>query len=123
VAQIRDYDDFWPFYLRAHRRPATRACHYAATTLGLIFLCASVRTARVEWAIAGLALGYGLAWFGHFFIERNKPATFGHPLWSFYSDFRMLALALSGRLSPHLEKALTSRGAAFPRPGTGTFSN
>jgi hypothetical protein len=49
--------------------------------------------------------GYAFAWVGHFFVEHNRPATFKHPLWSFFADFKMLAFALTGRLAAELQRA------------------
>ena len=88
-----DYDAFWLHYLAVHRRPATRLLHYCGSLLGLACL------------VAAPIVGYACAWTAHFVLEGNRPATFGHPVWSFVSDFRMLALALSGRLGRHLGRA------------------
>jgi hypothetical protein len=99
------YETFWPRYLRAHAAPGTRALHYAGTSLGLAMLAAGVL--RKDWrlAIAAPVVGYGLAWTAHAAIEGNRPETFGHPVWSLLSDMRMLGLAVSGQLGPHLERA------------------
>jgi len=98
------YHEFWLVYLRAHARPATRALHYAGTMLALSCLIAGALVS--PWFLpAAPVVGYGFAWAAHFGVEGNRPATFGHPLWSLYSDFRMLALWTSGRLAPHLRRA------------------
>jgi hypothetical protein len=98
------YRDFWPQYLGAHRDPRTRLVHFAGTGLGLVLLLAAAATLNPWLLPAALAVGYAFAWFGHFVFEGNRPATFGHPLWSFASDFRMLGLWLSGRLDDELRR-------------------
>jgi hypothetical protein len=98
------YPEFWHLYLRAHARPATRGLHYIGTLLAVACLVAAV---AVDWRFVVLApiIGYGLAWVAHYRLEHNRPQTFGHPLWSLASDVRMLVLAVSGRLCPHLDRA------------------
>ena len=93
------YAEFWPRYLAAHADPRTRALHYLGTGTGLALLLASLLTRSWWWLVAAPVAGYACAWTGHFVFERNKPETFGHPLWSLYSDFRMLTLFLAGRLA------------------------
>lgn len=76
--RITSYGEFWPYYLREHAKPATRAWHYVGTTLALASLGAFVATGKLWLLAVMLAAGYGLAWIGHFFVEANLPATFRH---------------------------------------------
>lgn len=101
---IRNYEEFWPYYLREHARPLTRGLHYAGTALTFVFVTLALVSDRWWWLGVPLA-GYGFAWFAHFMVERNRPATFRHPLWSLISDYRMFFLWLSGRLASHLARA------------------
>ncbi|WP_141588930.1 DUF962 domain-containing protein [Myxococcus sp. AB056] len=106
--RIETYAEFWPFYLREHALPSTRWLHFTGTSLGLGLGVTAVATGRAALVPAALVAAYGFAWFSHFVIERNKPASFKYPLWSFISDFRMAGLMAIGRLAPHLERARAS---------------
>ena len=98
------YAEFWPRYLAAHADKRTRALHYFGTSAGLLMMLVFAVTRNWWWLIAAPLVGYGCAWTAHLTFERNKPETFGHPFWSLYSDFRMLALFLSGQLRRELRR-------------------
>ena len=105
MARLASFEEFWPFYVSQHSRPSTRALHFAGTTLVLGSLLAGALVA--PWcALLAPVLGYGPAWVGHFFFEKNRPATFTYPLWSLRGDFRMYWLTLRGRMGPEVDRAL-----------------
>lgn len=92
------YAAFWPVYLAAHRKRATRLWHFLGTCAGFALVILAAAFADWRLLVAAPLVGYAPAWLSHFLVEGNRPATFGHPLWSFASDLRMLGLWLAGRL-------------------------
>lgn len=90
---------FYDFYLEEHQNMACRRLHFAGSSFGLLGLAKSVKTRSPKPLLKGIAAGYACAWVGHFFFEKNKPASFKFPLKSFASDFRMYTDVLRGRLS------------------------
>lgn len=95
---------FWPYYLAEHSRPSTRAVHLLATLAWMTLLVAAVLT-RTWWLLALMPVAaYGLAWFSHFVLERNRPATFKHPLYSLAADHKMAFYMVTGRLGCELER-------------------
>lgn len=98
TGDFTSFDDFYPYYLSEHSHVVNRRLHFVGTTLViLIALAAPFVDLRLFWLLP--AAGYGFAWVGHFIVERNRPATFRHPIWSLMGDFRMYADILRGRVS------------------------
>ncbi|HEY6463487.1 MAG TPA: DUF962 domain-containing protein [Polyangiaceae bacterium] len=104
MQDIETFEQFWPHYVHAHRNPVNRALHYAGTTAVLGTVATAAVTLNPLWLLASPVVGYGPAWVGHFVFERNKPATFEHPLWSLRGDFRMYFLALRGKMRAEIER-------------------
>lgn len=98
------FAEFWPEYVRAHSHLSTQIMHCVGTLLGWITLGVVLALHRWWWIPPALAIPYALAWISHFFIEHNKPASFGHPLWSSWADQRMVALMLAGRMGQEVRK-------------------
>lgn len=101
---LTTYEEFWPFYVSQHLDPTNRALHFVGTTLVLVFLVAGLLVSPWWWAAMPVA-GYGFAWAGHFFFERNRPATFTYPLWSLRADFRMYRFTWLGRMEAEVNRA------------------
>lgn len=105
AARYATFAEFWPFYLREHARPRTRALHYLGTSLVVGIAVFAVVTGRWGMLLAMPVAGYFFAWLAHFTVEKNRPSTFTYPLWSLAADFRMWWLWLTGRLGTELRGA------------------
>lgn len=92
------FREFYPFYLGEHTNRTSRRLHVFGTLLALALAAAALGSGRLAlfWAVP--VAGYAFAWAGHYFFERNRPATFTHPLYSLRGDFTMMYEVLSGRL-------------------------
>jgi hypothetical protein len=96
--------EFWPYYLSEHRLKKSRALHYFGTVASNLLLIYFV--VNQNWVSLPLVLvaGYGPAWIGHFFVEKNRPATFTYPWWSLVGDYKMFYLAATGQLRAELSR-------------------
>ncbi len=111
ASRIETYREFWPFYLGEHSKPATRWFHFVGTLLGVACLVAGLMT-PYRYLIWGWPVAsYGFAWFSHFFIEKNRPATFTYPFWSLISDYRMVAYMWVGRIGSEVARSRSSPAA------------
>ena len=96
---IQDYSTFYRFYLTEHRNIMSRRLHVVGSSIGLYFFSKALRQRKAKYLAYGLLSGYACAWIGHFIFEKNKPASFKQPLYSFISDWCMFADVLRGNLS------------------------
>lgn len=96
--RFTSFAEFYPFYLGEHRNPTCRALHFVGSTLVLMLLVWILVTQRWWLSLLIPLVGYGFAWVGHFFFEKNRPATFTYPAWSFRGDWVMYGQLLSGKI-------------------------
>lgn len=88
--RIKSFKEFYPFYLSQHQEKGTKITHVVGTSAFILFAILGLIVFQWQLVLFGVLTAYGFAWVGHFFIEKNKPATFQYPLWSLLSDFKML---------------------------------
>jgi hypothetical protein len=101
--RISSFADFWPFYVRAHSKSGTRLIHFIGSLLALASIALGI-TINPWFFLAAPIVGYAFAWYGHFFVEHNKPATFGHPFYSLAADYVMVWKMITGRMSAEVAK-------------------
>lgn len=103
--KYKDFNSFYPYYLTEHGDAKNRVLHFCGTLIFLVLLAAAFITGHWWLLILMPVVGYGFAWVGHYFIEKNKPATFTNPLYSLASDFVMFWHILTGQINAKLEDA------------------
>jgi hypothetical protein len=95
--RFQSFAAFYPHYIHEHSNRTCRRIHVVGSGLVLAVLAIAIVTLNPWWLLAMPLVGYGFAWAGHFFFEKNRPATFRYPLWSLLGDWRMFWEVVSGR--------------------------
>lgn len=97
-SKFNSFADFYTYYLEEHQNSTCRRLHIIGSLLVLVVLFYAIFSQ--QWKLLWLLpiIGYGFAWVGHFFFEKNKPATFKYPLYSFFGDWVMLWQVLTGKI-------------------------
>ena len=98
IKKFNSFKEFYPFYLSEHRSKVSRGLHYIGSLAVLSLFSYSLLSQQYNLLLWLPLLGYGPAWVGHFFFEKNRPATFQHPFYSFMGDWVMLKDGLFGRI-------------------------
>jgi hypothetical protein len=118
--RYESFEEFWPFYVREHSNKWTRRFHFVGTTAAVTLLGTALIKRKPALIPLALVAGYGPAWVSHFFIEKNRPATFKYPLWSLLADFKMWGKMARGRMDREVARATApARQPAAPSNGVG----
>lgn len=99
MQEFQSFKEFYPYYLSEHQNIISRRLHVIGTTLTIVLLILIIINQSWRLLILLPVCGYGFAWIGHFFFEKNKPATFSYPRWSLYGDFVMWKDVVVGKIS------------------------
>jgi len=97
MSRFASFREFYPFYLAEHSHRTSRRLHFIGSCGVLALLALAIVDRNAWWLLAALFCGYGFAWVGHFFFEKNRPATFKHPFYSFAGDWVMFKDILTGK--------------------------
>jgi hypothetical protein len=98
MSRFATFRQFYPFYLDEHRNAVSRRLHFVGSCGVLLLVAFALVRGQPRWLLAALVCGYGFAWVGHVFFEKNRPATFRHPFYSFAGDWMMFWDILRGRI-------------------------
>lgn len=101
--KLSSFAEFYPFYLSEHQNKICRALHYIGSLLVIATIIFVLITQQYIYLWLLPVIGYGFAWVGHFFVEKNRPATFTYPFYSFIADWVMLKDFLTGQLDKKLQ--------------------
>jgi hypothetical protein len=103
---IEDFEQFWDFYVGEHKKKSTRLFHFVGTTAAIGCVAGGLLTKRRWLLLMAPIAGYGPAWISHFFIEKNKPASFKYPLWSLQADFVMWWKTIKGEMQAEVDRVV-----------------
>jgi hypothetical protein len=97
MERYKSFEDFYPYYISEHDHKYTKLMHFIGTSISIYFLIKFILSFNFLFILYALLSGYGFAWVGHFFIEKNKPATFKYPFYSLKGDYKMYLEILQGK--------------------------
>nr|WP_225248448.1 DUF962 domain-containing protein [Pseudomonas tehranensis] len=97
--RFNTFAEFYPYYLSEHSNSTCRRLHFIGTSLVILIVALALIVGNGWWLIVLPIAGYGFAWVGHFFFEKNRPATFQHPFYSLLGDFVMYRDMLRGKVA------------------------
>ncbi len=110
--RFQTFEEFWPYYVKEHAKKSTRILHFVGTTAAMSCVAGAIVFRKPLLLLAAPILGYGPAWFSHFVIEKNRPATFTYPAWSLRADLVMWRKMVMGEMDAEVARVLAAEEPA-----------
>lgn len=110
--RFQTFEEFWPYYVKEHAKKSTRILHFVGTTAAMGCVAGAIAFRKPLLLLAAPVFGYGPAWFSHFVIEKNRPATFTYPAWSLRADLVMWMKMVRGEMDAEVERILAAEDRA-----------
>ena len=110
--EIETFEQFWDFYVGEHKKKATRVLHFLGTTAAMGCVAGGLLTRKRWLLLVAPFAGYGPAWISHFFVEKNKPASFKYPLWSLQADLVMWWKMVRGEMQAEVDRVIRQQEEA-----------
>ncbi|TPG05498.1 DUF962 domain-containing protein [Rhodanobacter glycinis] len=98
MSRFHSFAEFYPFYLGEHSNRTCRRLHFIGSTLVIVVVVLAALSGQLRWLWLAPLAGYGFAWVGHYGFEKNRPATFKHPLYSLLGDWVMYGQIWRGKI-------------------------
>jgi hypothetical protein len=98
MSSFTSFAEFYPFYLGEHSHPTCRRLHFIGSSLVIVVVLWALISGQLRWLWLAPVAGYGFAWVGHIAFEKNRPATFKHPLYSLLGDWVMYGQMWRGKI-------------------------
>jgi len=98
MTRFSNFSDFYPFYLTEHSNRLCRRMHFIGSSIVVVIAVFALASGQLRWLWLLPVVGYGFAWVGHYVFEKNRPATFQHPLYSLLGDWVMYGQMLRGKV-------------------------
>jgi hypothetical protein len=110
AARVQSFEEFWPVYVRDHSDKTNRLLHFVGTSAAIGSFAAAALLRKPKLVALVPLFGYGMAWIGHFFVQKNRPAAFTHPLWSLRADLVMWTKTLAGTMDAEVARVMSTNG-------------
>ena len=107
---LQSFEEFWEYYVMEHSLPHTRQLHFMGSTAAVTLAVTGLFAGRFSFVVLAVLVGYGIAWISHFVVQKNKPASWEHPMWSFLSDAKLFFLMATGRMDEEVERVMGRHG-------------
>lgn len=88
------FQEFFPIYAEKHNKIGTQILHAIGMILAYFFGVSAILSGEYWYLLVCPMCAYGFGFTAHFWVQKNTPASFEHPLLSILGDHYMTWLLI-----------------------------